>query len=78
MELNELQRLKRDHFRAICAISDTGGLSVADTADEALRLNSRLFDEIETLIIERDAARAASASVVMSIRRLEPLRGLVF
>lgn len=53
LTMNDLQALKRRHFAAVCACSETGGLSVAEVADESARLSARLLHELELALIER-------------------------
>ncbi len=54
IDLQELQDLKRVHFQTVIAASETGGLSIVETADLSVRLNSRLLAECERLLRERD------------------------
>lgn len=63
MSLDEVQRLKRDHFAAICAASDCGGLSAVEAADLALRTQGRLLDELEARCMAERELRSALALV---------------
>ena len=50
MNLDELQQIERQHFEAVCCISDTGGLSLTEVADTLARLNAKLIQEHRKVI----------------------------
>lgn len=57
LTMSELQKLERQHYAVICAASETGGLSVAEAADAAVRLNNRLLSEMRALIAPKHRER---------------------
>lgn len=50
LTMDDVQQLERVHYETVCAASETGGLSVVETADIAVRLNSRLLTEIKRML----------------------------
>jgi hypothetical protein len=53
LTMNDLETFERRHYAAVCAASETGGLSLVEVADESARLTTRLLHELRTLLAER-------------------------
>lgn len=50
MTMSELQTMKSRYLAAVCACSETGGLSLVEVTDEIARISSRVLYEHEQLL----------------------------
>jgi len=52
----ELWKIERELYARVCAVSETGGVSLSEAADFATRNLARILDEYRTLQREHAAA----------------------